>query len=94
MCDDGYDGDDCSVITNKDNMITDIIDNFEGSYVSEKTWMQISGGVIEDTCPSTPLSKPICLTTKIKLLIKEIVINHQLYKPTFSNWLIILMLSA
>ena len=72
MCDDGYDGDDCSVITNKDHMIKDIIDSFEGSYVSEKTWMQISGGAIKDTCPSTPLSKLTYLTTKIKSLTKGI----------------------
>ena len=57
ICDDGYEGEDCSVIKNKEDMITDIIDNFEGRYASEKIWMQINGGAIKDTCPSAPLSK-------------------------------------
>ena len=57
MCDDGYEGEDCSIVKDKENLITNIIDNFEGSYVSKKTWTQINGGVIEDTCPSMPLSK-------------------------------------
>ena len=61
MCDDGYEGDDCSVIKNKEDIIMNIIDNFEGSYVNEKTWMQINGGVIKDTCPSSPLSKTTLL---------------------------------
>ena len=57
ICDDGYEGGDCSVIKSKEDMITDIIDNFEGRYASEKTWMQINGGAIKDTCPSSPSSK-------------------------------------
>ena len=32
ICDDGYEGEDCSVVKNKEDMITDIIDNFEGHY--------------------------------------------------------------
>jgi len=61
MCDDGYEGEDCSVIKNKENIIANIIDGFEGSYVSKKTWMQINGGVIKDTCTSAPLSKHLII---------------------------------
>ena len=57
ICDDGYEGGDCSVVKNKEDMITDIIDNFEGRYANEKTWLQVNGGAIRDTCPSAPLSK-------------------------------------
>ena len=57
ICDDGYEGEDCSVVKNKEDMITDIIDNFEGHYANEKIWLQVNGGVIRDTCPSAPLSK-------------------------------------
>ena len=60
MCDDGYEGEDCSVVKNKENIIANIIDDFEGNYISEKTWMQVNGGAVKDTCPSEPLSKFYC----------------------------------
>ena len=59
MCDDGYDGDDCSTVTNKDYMIDYIIDNFDRSDVDDKSWLQVTGGVIRDTCVSEPNSKSL-----------------------------------
>ena len=57
MCDDGYDGDDCSIITNKDYMIDSIIDYFDASDIADKSWLQITGGIIKDTCVSQPNSE-------------------------------------
>ena len=57
MCDDGYDGDDCSTVTNKDYMIDYIIDNFDRSDVDDKSWMRVTGGTVRDTCTSEPNSE-------------------------------------
>jgi len=57
MCDDGYDGQDCSTITNKDYMIDYIIDKFDRSDIDSKSWMRVTGGVIKDTCISEPNSE-------------------------------------
>jgi len=57
MCDDGYDGQDCSTITNKDYMIDYIIDKFDRSDIDSKSWMRVTGGVIKDTCVSEPNSE-------------------------------------
>jgi len=64
MCDDGYDGQDCSTITIKDYMIDNIIDNFEGSDIDNKPWLQVTGGTIRDTCISEPNSE-CCIATFI-----------------------------
>ena len=57
MCDDGYDGDNCSIITNKEYMIDSIIDHFDTSDIADKSWLQITGGIIKDTCVSQPNSE-------------------------------------
>ena len=57
MCDDGYDGEDCSTVTNKDYMIGYIIDNFESNEIDSKSWMRVTGGTVKDTCTSEPISK-------------------------------------
>jgi len=57
ICDDGYDGEDCSTATNTENIILYIIDGFENIHVNYKLWIHVTGAVIKNTCPFEPYSK-------------------------------------
>lgn len=57
ICDEGYDGDDCGTVTDADNIILFIIDDFEGIYADYKLWIQVTGAIIKSTCSFEPHSK-------------------------------------
>ena len=76
MCDDGYDGEDCSTVTDTENIILYIIDGFEDIHVNRKLWIHVTGAVIKNTCPFEPYSKSMkCLCVMIYQLIYCCIIN-------------------
>ena len=51
-----------------------ISDNFNTNYVDDRSWIQVTGGIIEETCPSQPTSKCLIMLSDMSF---EAVVNRR-----------------